>query len=77
MSAGLKFSTGWAANIVFANQQLVKIDAIAKPMTIAVGLGTSETVAGDINLNPTGEITFTHRSGILNYLREDSQGNLV
>ncbi|OKH35361.1 hypothetical protein NIES2101_37745 [Calothrix sp. HK-06] len=43
---------------------------------IARGLGTPETVAGDITLNATGEITVADSgSAIANFVRSDSKGN--
>jgi filamentous hemagglutinin family protein len=42
---------------------------------IGQGLGTPETVAGDITLNATGEIKVAGRSGVINLVRLGSKGN--
>ena len=67
---------GGGGDIIFNARNIDILDRSFIVGGIAQGLGTSETIAGDINLNATGEITFTDESGILNYVRQDSQGNL-
>jgi filamentous hemagglutinin family protein len=42
---------------------------------IGAGLGTPETVAGDITLNATGEIKIGGRSSIVNFVQERAKGN--
>jgi filamentous hemagglutinin family protein len=73
--AGIYVTGAGGGNLAINARNLEILQGSILSAGIGAGLGTPDTVAGDITLNATGEIQVADGSLIRNLVRKDSKGN--